>query len=53
MNERRILKTMAAYCGFREDSDESVFIILDKMDKIGHDGVMEELINYDFAPEAV
>ena len=46
INERRILKAMAAYSGFPEESYDSVFIILDKMDKIGPDGVKEELIQY-------
>lgn len=53
INERRILKAMAAYSGFPEESYDSVFIILDKMDKIGLDGVKEELLKYEFAPEAV
>ena len=53
INERRILKAMASYSGFPEESFDSVFIILDKMDKIGLDGVKEELIKYEFAPEAV
>ncbi|WP_419041567.1 ATP phosphoribosyltransferase regulatory subunit, partial [Eisenbergiella tayi] len=35
INERRILKAMAAYSGFPEESFDTVFIILDKMDKIG------------------
>ncbi|HAN50908.1 MAG TPA: histidine--tRNA ligase [Lachnospiraceae bacterium] len=43
INERRILKAMAAYVGFKEEDTEEVFIILDKMDKIGLDGVTEEL----------
>ena len=43
INDRRILKAMAAYAGFAEESYDSVFIILDKMDKIGRDGVKEEL----------
>ena len=43
INERRILKSMAAYSGFAEDDYDSVFITLDKMDKIGVDGVAEEL----------
>ena len=43
INERRILKAMAAYAGFKEEDTEEVFIILDKMDKIGLDGVTEEL----------
>lgn len=53
INERRILKAMASYSGFPEESFDSVFIILDKMDKIGLDGVKEELIKYEFAPESV
>ncbi len=53
INERRILKAMAAYSGFSEESFDSVFIILDKMDKIGLDGVKEELIRHGFATEFV
>ncbi len=43
INDRRILKAMAAYSGFAPESFDSVFITLDKMDKIGRDGVAEEL----------
>lgn len=53
INERRILKAMAAYSGFPEESYDSVFIILDKMDKIGLEGVKEELMKYGFAGEVV
>ncbi len=53
INERRILKAMAAYSGFPKESYDSVFIILDKMDKIGLDGVKEELIKYGFTTESV
>ena len=53
INERRILKAMAAYSGFPEESYDSVFIILDKMDKIGLEGVKEELIKYEFYEESV
>ena len=48
INDRRILKAMAAYCGFPEEAYDDVFIILDKMDKIGMDGVEEELKNAGF-----
>ena len=34
---------MAAYSGFAPESYDTVFIILDKMDKIGLEGVREEL----------
>ena len=43
INDRRILKAMAAYSGFAPESYDAVFIILDKMDKIGLEGVREEL----------
>lgn len=43
INDRNILKGMAASCGFPEESYDQVFIILDKMDKIGMDGVAKEL----------
>ena len=44
INDRRILKAMASYSGFPEEKFDDVFITLDKMDKIGLDGVKEELI---------
>ena len=44
INDRRILKAMAAYSGFAEETYESVFITLDKMDKIGLEGVEKELL---------
>ena len=43
INDRRILKAMAAYSGFAPESYDTVFIILDKMDKIGLEGVREVL----------
>ncbi|MDE5679503.1 MAG: histidine--tRNA ligase, partial [Lachnospiraceae bacterium] len=49
LNDRRILKAMAAYAGFSEDAYDSVFITLDKMDKIGIDGVREELLKEGFS----
>ena len=51
INERRILKAMTSYSGFTEDQYDQVFIILDKMDKIGWDGVKAELIESGY-PEA-
>ena len=38
INDRRFLKAMAAYSGFEEKDYDSVFITLDKMDKIGLQG---------------
>lgn len=43
INDRKILKAMAQYSGFPEQSFDTVFIILDKMDKIGLEGVAREL----------
>ena len=53
INERRILKAMASYSGFAEDQFDTVFIILDKMDKIGWDGVKKELAEAGFEQEKV
>ncbi|MBQ8598007.1 MAG: histidine--tRNA ligase [Lachnospiraceae bacterium] len=53
INERRILKAMAAYSGFAEESYDSVFITLDKMDKIGLEGVEAELLANGFAKDSV
>lgn len=53
INERRILKAMAAYSGFAEESYDNVFITLDKMDKIGLDGVEAELLESGYAEETV
>ena len=53
INERRILKAMAAYSGFSEGSYDTVFIILDKMDKIGIEGVSEELQKNGFEKGAI
>ena len=53
INDRRILKAMAAYSGFPEEAYDIVFIILDKMDKIGLDGVKEELLKEGYGEKAV
>lgn len=44
---------MAAYSGFREEDYDEVFIILDKMDKIGAEGVAKELEEMGYAKENV
>ena len=53
LNNRKMLKAMAAYSGFGEADYDNVFITLDKMDKIGLDGVKEELIEQGFGLESV
>ena len=53
INDRRMLKAMAAYSGFAEEEYDNVFITLDKMDKIGIDGVAEELVKQGYPQENV
>ena len=53
INDRQILRAMATYSGFAEDQYDTVFIILDKMDKIGLDGVAKELLESGFIKESV
>ena len=53
INDRRILKAMAAYSGFEEKDYDTVFIILDKMDKIGLEGVESELLEAGYAKDSV
>ena len=53
INDRRILRGMAASCGFAEEDFDQIFIILDKMDKIGMDGVKAELIESGFGGDQV
>ena len=53
INDRNILKSMAAYSGFNEEDYDEVFIVLDKMDKIGPEGVEAELIEMGYTSESV
>ena len=53
INDRNILKAMAAYSGFKEEDYDEVFIILDKMDKIGAEGVAAELQEMGYTKENV
>jgi histidyl-tRNA synthetase len=43
INDRRILTELAEFCEFSEDRFDAVFIALDKLDKIGIEGVRKEL----------
>ena len=53
INDRRMLKAMAMYAGFPEDRFDTSCIVLDKLDKIGLDGVKAELIEEGFTEESV
>lgn len=53
INDRNILKAMAAYSGFQEADFDEVFVILDKMDKIGKEGVASELLELGYQKDCV
>ncbi len=53
INDRRMLKAMADYSGFAEADYDNVFIILDKMDKIGLEGVASELAASGYEKESI
>lgn len=53
INDRRILLKMVSFVGLPEDKLDSILISLDKMDKIGLDGVREELIKLSLDKEKV
>ena len=48
INDRRLLKAIIMGAGFAEEDCDSVCISLDKLDKIGFDGVKAELIEKEF-----
>ena len=52
VNDRRLLKSMALFSGLPSDRLDTVFIILDKMDKIGIDGVRDMLLSEGFEAAA-
>jgi histidyl-tRNA synthetase len=43
LNDRRVLSAMASHCGVDATRHGEFFIILDKLDKIGREGVEREL----------
>ena len=53
INDRNILKAMASFYGFKEEDYYELFIILEKMDKIGADQVAEELPGLGYEKERV
>jgi len=53
INDRRFLRAMAAYSGFKKEDYDDVFIILDKIDKIGEEKVTEELKELGYGEEVV
>lgn len=52
INDRRLLTAMVAHCGFTGRFDP-IFIAIDKLDKIGIDGVAKDLLEHGHAQDAV
>lgn len=53
VNDRRALEAFAKYCGVIESQSPSFFITLDKLDKIGIQGVSQELGKDSFSPATI
>lgn len=53
VNDRRVLRAVLEKCGFEAESFDSVCISLDKLDKIGAEGVRAELLEKGSPEEAV
>jgi histidyl-tRNA synthetase len=53
INDRKILHAMADKWGFEEKDHDSVFITMDKLDKIGANGILAELESKEFSKDAI
>ena len=53
INDRRILTSMVAFAGLPIEKADEILISLDKLDKIGVEGVEEELLKDGFEEEKV
>ncbi|WP_248151856.1 histidine--tRNA ligase [Microbacterium aoyamense] len=53
INDRRVLDWMLASFGFTEDERPGVLITIDKLDKLGPQGIVDELAGRGASPEAV
>ena len=53
INDRKVLNALLSKCGFADDQLASVCISFDKLDKIGAEGVVEELKAKEFDPSAI
>ncbi len=51
INDRRILSDLIAMAGFDESQEKEVCICLDKIDKLGIEGVRAEMLTRDFSEE--
>ena len=53
LSDRRFLAALAADCGVPAEAQDAFFITVDKLDKIGWDGVRAELLEPGFEPAQV
>lgn len=53
INDRRILSKMTEFVGFDKNDLDSILISLDKLDKIGFEGVKEELLTNGYPEDKV
>lgn len=53
VNDRRILSDIISACGFDSSAESDICISLDKIDKIGFDGVKEELLSKEYNSQLV
>ncbi|NCB48747.1 MAG: histidine--tRNA ligase [Clostridia bacterium] len=53
INDRRILKGVLSSIGFKKDELDSVCITFDKLDKIGTEGIKQELLDKNFSEKIV
>lgn len=53
LNDRRLLLAMLAACGFADETAAGVLVSVDKLDKVGVDGVLEELSRGEHPAEAL
>ena len=53
INDRRILTSMVKFSGLPIENTDEILISLDKLDKIGFDGVKEELLKNNFEEEKI
>jgi histidyl-tRNA synthetase len=53
LNDRRLLRATARFCGVSPDRETSLLVAVDKLDKIGRDGVDAELRGRGFPEDAI
>ncbi len=53
VNDRRILETLATHCGVADKDVAGVLVTLDKLDKIGVDGIVKELQGRELSSQSI